>query len=341
MKNVKIPNQTDLNKVNAANSYGVLKVRTFNQSIADAKCQAVPNRLFGEFIYEKEITFLYSDTNTGKSVLATQIGESIASGKSIHVDFPIECPPQKVLMLDFEMTDKQVEKRYSREWQDHYQFDDNFLRATIDYSYELPDNTTLSQSILAQVGNVVQGTEAKVIIIDNLTYLNEDNEKARMAILLMRYLKKLKSKLGLTLIVIAHTPKIGYGQPISINHLAGSKQLANFIDSAFAVGRCANEVNLRYLKQVKTRSELTYHKSNVPLFELQKIHNDNFLAYNFLESYESEYALLSEATEQETTDRDDLILEYHSQGKSCSWIAKEVRASKSTVWRIVQKAKKE
>ncbi|MEM8523612.1 MAG: AAA family ATPase [Bacteroidota bacterium] len=328
-----------MNNVNAAKSYGILTARTFNQSLEDAKNQKVPFCLFGVFIYENEITILFSDTNTGKTILAIQICQAIASGIPIHPDFAVECLAQIVLYLDFEMTDKQLEKRYSRDWQDHFSFSDNLIRATIDYDFIIPDNQTLSDSILAQVNSIVQSTKAKVIVIDNLTYLNDDFEKSKAVLPLMRLLKKLKTQLGITFIILAHTPKIPQGQPISINHLAGSKQLANFIDAAFAVGRVAKDEKLRYIKQVKTRSEMIYHSDNVPVFEIKKIHNDNFLAFDFLERYENEYKLLEAPTTSERESDVDFILSERERGQSFQEIAKELGISKTTAYRIFQKNK--
>ena len=43
----------------------------------------VARQLFGEFWFEHELCILFSDTNVGKSILAVQIGDSIARGEGI------------------------------------------------------------------------------------------------------------------------------------------------------------------------------------------------------------------------------------------------------------------
>lgn len=56
-------------------------------------------------------TGVNTNTNLGKSILAVQIADSISEGESIR-GFKLEAEKQKVLSFDFEMSDKQFEKRY-------------------------------------------------------------------------------------------------------------------------------------------------------------------------------------------------------------------------------------
>ena len=68
--------------------------------------------LFSEFWLEGELCMLFADTNLGKSMLAVQLGDSISRGVAIP-GFRLEATPQKVLYIDFELSDKQFEVRYS------------------------------------------------------------------------------------------------------------------------------------------------------------------------------------------------------------------------------------
>ena len=81
-------------------------------------------------------------------------------------------------------------------------------------------------------------TGARILIIDNLTYLKAENEKAKDALPLMKHLKALKSKYSLSILAtLAHTPKRDMSKPLSPNDLQGSKMLMNFCDSSFAIGK--------------------------------------------------------------------------------------------------------
>src|SRR6476619_4312838 len=80
-------------------------VRRAKEWRAEAKERPAPRMLFGEFWLEGELAIMFADTGQGKSILAVQIAESLAAGRSIE---PLRCTAaaQKVLYFDFELTDK-------------------------------------------------------------------------------------------------------------------------------------------------------------------------------------------------------------------------------------------
>ena len=53
------------------------RVRTTNELIEDARRTPPSKRLFGDLIFENEITILFADTNVGKSALAVQIADAV------------------------------------------------------------------------------------------------------------------------------------------------------------------------------------------------------------------------------------------------------------------------
>jgi RecA-family ATPase len=92
--------------------------------------------LFGKFWYEGELCILFADSNLGKSILAVQIANSINTGIPI-VPFEFEAERQPVLYYDFELTSKQLEARYSRDFTDHYAFRDDLYRGQLN-DMEMP-----------------------------------------------------------------------------------------------------------------------------------------------------------------------------------------------------------
>ncbi len=99
----------------------------------------------------------------------------------------------------------------------------------------------------------------------------------------MKYLKKLKSAHGLSILTLAHTPKRDASKPIGRNDLQGSKMLINFCDSSFAIGESSKQPGLRYLKQIKARNtEIIYHSENVLMSNIVK--DANFLRFDFLDT---------------------------------------------------------
>lgn len=317
----------------------LFKIQSANKWIEDAKTRPAPKMLCGEFWYQDELCIVFSDTNVGKSILAVQAAEYIARGASEGL-FCCEAQPQKVIYLDFELSDKQFEGRYAEKREDyytnHYQFSENLLRAEINPENDVPDRfETFEDYLNFSIQHLVAETGAKVLVVDNITYLRNETEKAKDALPLMKHLKALKSKLGLSILAIAHTPKRDATKPLSKNDLQGSKMLINFCDSSFAIGESYEDKGLRYLKQIKVRhSEFKYDADNVATCEIIKP-TDNFLQFVF-KDYGREKDHLKSFTEEE---RSNLIAQVKDLSKIMSQreIARDLKISLTTVNRYLNK----
>lgn len=257
----------------------LFNVRSANQCIEEAKKEPIPKMLFDELWYEGELHILFAEAGVGKSILAVQIADAISNGKPIST-FQMEAQKQMVLYFDFELSDKQFENRYSINYENHYSFSENFKRIIINQNAEIPPEK-FDQYLIDQIEDCVVQTNAKKLIVDNLTWLRtEATEKAKDAIPLVKALYKLKKQYGLSILALSHTPKRNLNEPITQNHLAGSKMLMNFVDSSSAIGMSHIDTNLRYIKQIKERAkEKKYGGSNVALFRVGKHYN--FLQFSF------------------------------------------------------------
>lgn len=286
---------------------GLFVVRPVNDWINQAKGRPIPKMLFGEFWHEGELCILFADTNLGKSILAVQIATSISEGNQIP-NFRLEAEKQAVLYFDFELSEKQFEARYANNYQNHYKFDDNFRRAEInpersDYKeYGFTDFDTYLNNSLEQA---IKDTGVKVLIIDNITYLKDETEKAKSALPLMKHLQALKKKYGLSILALAHTPKRDQSKPITKNDLQGSKMLINFCDSAFAIGESYLDKATRYLKQIKARNtEMLYDTDNTCVCLITK--PDNFLRFEFM-NFGKESEHLKQPSENEKNEFESSI----------------------------------
>ncbi|WP_426670637.1 AAA family ATPase [Mucilaginibacter sp. McL0603] len=258
----------------------VFTVFTGNRWMELGEREPESKMLFGEFWHQGELCILFADTNVGKSVLAVQIGNSIALGKPI-APFALRAKPSTVLYIDFELTAKQFYQRYTHP-QGNYNFTDNFLRAQFNPITEIPGNyRSYDDYIIAGLEYRIKQVKATVLIIDNITCLRGGTENAAVALSLMQNLKALKTDLNLSILVLAHTPKRrNPGSPLSADDLHGSKLLINFADSAFSIGTSSTDHHLRYLKQIKQRSTAqVYGDDNVCLCRIQK--PGNFLQFRF------------------------------------------------------------
>ncbi|MDB5284264.1 MAG: LuxR family transcriptional regulator [Bacteroidota bacterium] len=316
----------------ARENKGMLTLKPANQWMAEASINPIPKMLFSEFWFEGEICILFADTNVGKSILAVQIGNSISKGEAIR-GFKLEAEKQPVLYFDFELTAKQLENRYSKDFSDHYNFDEDFSRVEINSCADIPEHLTFEQYLAESIEQSIIETGAQVLIIDNLTYLRNETEKARDALPLMKELKALKNRYRLSLLALAHTPKRDPGKPITRNDLQGSKMLMNFCDSSFSIGESYSDKSLRYIKQIKARNtEIIYDGENVCLCHIDKPHN--FLQFGFL-NFGKEYQHLKQCTDEDRSTLAEGVIELKRTGLSLRDIAVELGVSHMKVKRIL------
>ena len=340
-KNLSVMNENlddfkeELRKELASDSNSIFEIKSANQFIEIAKNRPIPRMLFGEFWFEGEICILFADTNLGKSILAVQIANSISTGIST-CGLKLECPPTPIIYFDFELSDKQFENRYSENFTNHFSFSSNFLRAEINPDYfEDKRFKTFEEFLFYSLEKSIVDYGVKVLIVDNITYLKTDNEKAKDALPLMKFLKDLKNKYGLSILVLAHTPKIDTCKPITKNHLSGSKMLMNFCDSSFAIGESHQEIGLRYIKQIKQRNcEQIYDSENIIVCRIEKV--NSFLQFSF-NGYDSENEHLKTLSIGDANERNSKILELFENGISKSEIGRQLGISEGTVRIILKK----
>ncbi len=299
------------------------------------KKQSAGGKLFDHFWYEGELCIMFADTNVGKSILAVQIGDSLSRGEAIP-GFDTARPAQRVLYFDFELTAAQFERRYSSADDGIYPFAPNFYRLVFNpESVGARRFATYADYLNNGIENVFVTTKAHVLIVDNITCLRSGTEAAASAISLMKNLQALKNKYGLSILVLAHTPKRNPAKPVTRNDLQGSKMLINFADSAFAIGESQTSPGMRYLKQIKQRSGIeVFGGNNVCLCQMVK--PANFLRFEFT-GFGPEAAHLLHYTEQQRKVTEERIAELNKQGLTVRAIAAEIGISFSTVHRVVKR----
>ncbi len=249
---------------------------------------------------------------------------------------------QKVLYLDFELSEKQFEARYSTAGKDgtrrHYPFSGNLLRAQMAPHGDLPPGfENMAEFVRHSFIELVRETGARIVIVDNITFLKGANENASAAAQLMKALKHLKEYYGLSILVLAHTPKLPFTSPLSLSDLQGSKMLSNFADNVFALGASHQAKDLRYLKHLKPRAtEILYDASNVILYRIQKA--DSFLQFEF-EGYANERDHLVWHYEYADGERAKLMIvakKLYAQGASQRRVAMIMGINHSTVCRYLK-----
>lgn len=317
---------------------GLFTCRPMTAWLSDASKKPVPRQLCGDFWVEGELVIFFGSTGEGKTAFAVQIADGITKGKR-STGLATDAACQSVLYIDFELSDCQQLRRYAIEqrksdgslyYDSVYEFDEKFQRIEMNTASQVFDRLgDWEQTLLIEVERVIVDSQAKVVIVDNITWLSRETDKGKFALPLMQRLCELKKQHGLSVLVLAHTPKRDETRPLSLNDLAGSRILANFADSVFAVGKSSTNSRIRYLKQLKVRSaEMIYSADNIALFQFGK--EGNFLGFTFTgESSESEH--LRVLTD---SGRDELIVRAHrlrADGKTQREIANEMKISVGAV----------
>ena len=303
---------------NVPEKTGMLTVRTANRTIQEAANRPNPVPLWKSLWYEGEVCCLFADSNLGKSIYAVQIASSIAEKR-------------KVLYFDFELSDKQFQLRYTNETTGKcHVFPPNLYRVEIARDCDYPEGC-FEDALIMEIERLSVEMDCKILIIDNLSYLCMTSEKGEDAGRLMSRLTELKRKHGLSMLILAHTPKRPLNTPISPNDLAGSKILYNFFDSVFAIGKSAKDENLRYIKQLKVRyGNFEYDSGNVIVYSIDKV--DDFLQFVPM-GYATEADHLKEITEAERVRLKSEAKTLHTQGMSYREIGRQLDISKTTAER--------
>ena len=243
----------------------LFKVSNANTTIEEASRIEAPRQLWKSYWFEGEMCCLYAASNLGKSVLAVQIADSASR---------LLKPTESVLYYDFELSDKQFQMRYSdEENHTYYRFANNFKRATLDTSsltsYEI---SHLDEIIADAIEEDIKSYNAKIVIIDNISWLSKASSSAKIANSIMTYLTKFKRTYGLSILVLAHSKKrTSKTQQVSQDDLSGHKTFINFFDAAFAINSSNFRYPSKYLKQIKVRTgAFEYGEDHVEVCNIER-----------------------------------------------------------------------
>jgi KaiC/GvpD/RAD55 family RecA-like ATPase len=324
----------EANSLNAESPmHSLLSVKTANECVRDSGNKEDPKMLFDSFWREGEICVLFADTNLGKSILAVQIADSITKGKAIK-GFAFDAKKQKALLIDFELSEKQFGSRYTEKGR-FYNFDESLLRVSMNTNCDLDIvDSNFEDTLVQEIEALIVRHESKIVIIDNITYMATDTQKGILAKQLMQRLKLMKEKYSLSILIVAHTPKIYNVKALDINMVQGSKNISNFIDSCFGIGRSKVGDNYRYIKQIKVRTgETKYGETNVCHMEIRK--DDAFLELRLLE-HKTERSLLPVGLQRDEMEAQ--MKEMHAQGTKNVEIANYFGVNSMFVSRALKKS---
>lgn len=201
--------------------------------------------LAGEFWHEGELGILVGQAGVGKSALAVQIALGVATGKTTAPGLEVGLEPQTVLILDHENDDRDIRSRITVE----FDVPSNIWRADISPDVALEN----LDGYLTHLESLIQSLGSSVIIIDNIAWLtfgSSQQDIHKEASALMRGLMRLRKKLDVSILVIAHRNKTDQGY-LDISSIAGSSNVTRFVPSVFGIAHFPTDETKLYLKQIK------------------------------------------------------------------------------------------
>lgn len=267
---------------------GFFRVEDFNTAIQKGADAPELTKMCGHLWNRTEVAFFFGPPGTGKSIAAVMIADALSKGKDVLPGILVnECPPQKVLYIDFELTNRNIKTRYSNEAGEEYEFDEDMLKRAYINDNFLDYDKPIDKIAQQQIEQMILLHKPEVMIVDNITYLtSESNQDADIAKRLMKRLVYYKKKYHMSLLVIAHTTKstLTSFQPLEQRDMAGSAQLQNFADAIFGIKTSALDPNMKYLKQFKDRNEPEENKAdNVIVMQTEMGGKErNFLTFNYM-----------------------------------------------------------
>lgn len=297
--------------------------------IDNPKYLAPIESVFGQYLFQNELGILFGDTNSAKSVLAVDIGISYSS----HVCYwgeEVMTNPNiggKAFYYDLEQSTRQFAYRYINAPFMEGQFE------RISFSIVEYGNAGVEHLIEA-IGSRMEPDVPQLVIIDNIQCILAQNLSTTKVKFMMQKLKMLKELNPLlTILIVAHTVKRNTKKPLELNSMAGSKVIANFADSIFAISDSFTNRPSKYIKQLKTREGARIEDVAVcNVVGTPYLHLELF-------DFESEDDHLEKSSGGRTSQLDEFlrkrVAELHAEGASVREIASELGLSKSHVHRII------
>lgn len=288
-KQRKLHEQAKLKNPELYCSTGALQSLQVNDWLREAKPAYRPEFLFGDLWRPGEVTVLAGETGVGKSILAVQIAESIARGRSPfrepqhEIHFGPARPPvkkvfppprrQRVLYLDLETSPAKMRERYTcpspilGKLPVSYRFASNFERSGYGENIKVPDHFRgdLARYLRHSVELAIRYSEADVIIVDDLAALEPSAPRSNGPARWLRRFRAMAAQ-GHSFLILTHlrsggnrrtsnspTPRL-HTPPLSLSDLTLGHQIAELADTVIGIGRTTYGPEYRYIKVLKSKT---------------------------------------------------------------------------------------
>jgi len=211
-------------------------------------------------IKEGSFGYIYGPSKSGKTIFCENLAFSLATNQEQFLGYMLPEIEQSVLFISMEEYVRPRTERNAKQMA----------------GMDLMENQTINLKVIGErfprffasnddwkiLEETIVESEADIVFIDSLTRLSDgDIERSSHARDVSQQLRELNSKLGKTMIVIHHTPKLE-GKIITLDSLAGSRVLAQ--DADFLIGINKSPLGTRYIKEVAFRYKQENDESVLP-----------------------------------------------------------------------------
>lgn len=289
------------------------KYYSFQQALDFFENTEAPKYLWNGIV-ENTFGLIFGPPKSGKTIFCENLAISIALGKDEFMGYKLSPEPKKVLFIGLEeffrnRIDRNRKQFLSLNNDDKELLIANYMVIGQDYPREITTKENWEY-----LSNTIKESEAKVVFIDSITRLNHGKiEDSKTAEEICLKLRNLTQDLGITLIVIHHTPKLNDAE-ISMDKIKGSSVFSQ--ETEFAIGINRNLRNTRYMKNVYFRYADDSDDS------WQEFSFDENLIVNQLGTKTFEEVKFS--NDRRTSDKRELILEYFNSKPSTTFKTKEI-----------------
>ena len=234
-----------------------------------------PPLLFDEFWRESELALLFGPAGVGKSLLAVGLADALARGRPID-GLRMPTSRRNVLYVDLVMSDTQFGLRYACEGSTdklrRYKFSANLFR----------DRPASGVDLAEWLGSVVVEEKIRVVVIDDLSVIAQSEDGTRQTLELMRSLRSMTHKLGISVLVLADSHPFVFSKDITERDLRRTRILCTHADSVFAISSVGDST-MRHLVQTRSQaSDLAWTHRSPAHFRLVA-HDDGFVGFDFVE----------------------------------------------------------
>lgn len=306
----------------------IFEVRPASEWLNEVK--EFPKMLLGDLWLEGEISVFFGESGAGKSLLAAQIGDAIARGRALE-PFEMTAEAQKVLYIDLAQSGTQFARRFSTEngKPKASKLSPNLIRVALKHAIHVAP---------AKLGPLVERTGARVLIIDNLAFMQRYSLPRETA-MVMRELRRLRQRYSLSILVLMNTSRAMQRRGIVAADIPGSVAVTSFADNIFAIGRSGSRSAVRYVKHIKHGSDdIAYGAAHVPYFEIKR-NGGGFPTFCHL-GYAGEMSVRAHDNDHHEWERIREIQRLSKEEKmTIRQIAEGLNMSRSVVHRLLQMAK--